>query len=423
MSGIQQMFFSKVALSATSLIGILSGTGSDFGFASTIDTSGNLYIAGQSGSSGTNSVQLAKYNSSGIIQWQYGYTISGGNPNAYSITLDSSGNIYVCGKNANPSQSILVIKLNSSGVIQWQKGLAATDSSMFGRGITIDSSGNIYASGYYTISSTGRSYAIVAKYNASGVLQWQKTLYDTTDDRNYSVSIDSSGNIYTCGSSYIINSNGIQIAKYNASGVLQWQHNLRISGGSGSVGYSVMLDSSGNIYLAGSTQGNSIVAKYNSSAVLQWQRTLSGGSSSFFNSCYIDSANNLYLCGGSTVGSAGMQIAKYNASGNIQWQRRITSSGSIEGYAIISDSNTNFYIVGTASNDIIFASLPLDGSKTGVYTVGGFSYTYSASSLTDAAGTLTDSVSSLTGTTTSYTDSALSLTRFTSTLTSTVTTL
>ena len=44
----------------------------------------------------------------------------------------------------------------------------------------------------------------------------------------------------------------------------------------------------------------------------------------------------------------------------------------------------------TAGGKYLFVKLPTDGSLTGTYSVGGFSYTYAASTLTDADAALTE---------------------------------
>ena len=67
-------------------------------------------------------------------------------------------------------------KFNSSGTIQWQRTLDGSTQHDRGTGIAVDSSGNVYIAGFGAWTS-GKSYEIlIAKYNSSGTLQYQRTL-------------------------------------------------------------------------------------------------------------------------------------------------------------------------------------------------------------------------------------------------------
>ena len=298
-----------------------------------------------------------------------------------SVAVDGSGNVYVCGfSNASGTDDIQIAKYDTSGTIQWQRSLGVSGSSEQGRSVAVDSSGNVYVCGYSTAS--GPNNFQIAKYNTSGTIQWQRSLGGVTDQIGRSVAVDGSGNVYVCGSSTA--SNDIQIAKYNTSGTIQWQRSL-----SGTVeeGYSVAVDSSGNVYVCG--------------------YSIASGSTDF-------------------------QIAKYNTSGTIQWQRSLGgSSGGTSytdyGFSVAVDGSGNVYVCGysilSGNSDFLFAKLPGNGTLTGTYSVGGYSFTYAASSLTDAATSLTDAASSLTDAATSLTDAASSLTDAATTLTSSVTTI
>ena len=87
-----------------------------------VDSSGNMYYAGYSYAypGGTDySQNLVKYNSSGEIVWQRSLDASGIVDAAYSVSLDSSGNVYIFGSGTANSYGTYV-KFNSSGVLQWQ---------------------------------------------------------------------------------------------------------------------------------------------------------------------------------------------------------------------------------------------------------------------------------------------------------------
>ena len=191
----------------------------------------------------------------------------------YGVTTDSSGNIYVTGTtgggldgNTNSgSNDIFLVKYNSSGTIQWTKQLG-TSGYDYGQDVTTDSSDNIYVTGSTGgdldgNTSSGGNDIFLVKYNSSGTKQWTKQLGTSSSDGGMGVTTDSSGNIYvtgTTGGDLDGNSHSGQedifLVKYNSSGTKQWTKQLGTS--SNDIGRGVTTDSSGNIYVTGETRGN-----------------------------------------------------------------------------------------------------------------------------------------------------------------------
>ena len=374
-----------------------------------VDSSGNVYVCGYNSSigQGSHEIYLVKYNSSGVIQWQRSL---GGTSSDYGhgLALDSSGGLYIGGFTSSAGQGgndMMIAKYNSSGAIQWQRTLGSSGNDQ-GLNVATDSSDNVYLCGTSATSGAGMEELIIAKYNSSGTIQWQRRLGGSANDVAYGVATDSSDNVYVCGSTRSNSSNtDMIIAKYNSSGTIQWQRLLYSSSGS-DIARRITTDSSGNVYISGHTnsigQGNAdlLIAKYNTSGTLQWQRIIGGTGAEYGYGIAVDSSGGVYF-GGSGGSSADIFLAKYNSSGVIQWQRYLTYDWDSLYDLTIDDSGSLYFTGG-----VVTAKLPTDGSLTGTYG----SYTYAAASLTEAASTLTSSSSSFTAGTSYLTDQSISLT-------------
>ena len=400
------------------------GSGSGRGAGIAHDSSGNVYIVAGTSITGSQDPVIVKYNASGVIQWQR--TLGGTNTDyGFEIDTDSSGNVYIVGETNSAGQGggdFLIAKYNTSGVIQWQRVLGASGTDT-GYGITVDNSGNVYVSGS-TGGGGGANYNIlIAKYDTSGAIQWQRALSDSNDLRARDIVVDSSGNLYnvSVASHQGQGSWDTLIIKYDNSGNLQWQRVLGAS--SNDFGYGIAVDSSSNVYVCGSSYGtgagmqNLFVAKYNSSGSIQWQRTIGYSSTNTYgNGVDVDSSGNVYVAGYTDATGAGNSqdyarslIAKYDTSGTLQWQRTFgqsTFSGLTEEITV--DSSDNFYITGYSDSGQkgLIVKLPGDGSETGTYS----GFIYSSSTLSSQTSSMTAGTSTLTSFIPSFTDQSVSLT-------------
>jgi uncharacterized delta-60 repeat protein len=403
-----------------------------------VDSSGNIYITGYASISGSRKAIISKYNNSGVIQWQRSLGSSFVDY-SYSVSIDSSGNVYITGITPSPSggadNDVLIAKYNTSGTLQWQRTLGASTSGAVdnGQSIAVDSSGNVYVAGRTSSQGAGSDDVLIAKYNTSGTIQWQRILGGSGSDIGQGIAVDSSGNVYVTGYTSNTGIYKVLLTKYNTSGTIQWQRTLVGSGME--FGYGITVDSAGNIYIVGYTGSNTdaLITKYDTSGTIQWQRTLSGSATDAGYGISVDLNGNVYITGATSsqgAGSTDALIAKYNNSGTIQWQRTLGGSGNDYCIGISVDSGGNIYTIGITNTpsagayyDFLLSKLPGDGSKTGTYTVSGASFTYATSTLTAATSTLTDAASTLTAATSTLTDAAGSETSATSTLTSSVTTI
>lgn len=417
----------------------LGGASADYGQSVTLDSATNVYVLGytESAGAGNEDFLLVKYDSSATIQWQ---RVLGGasDDSGRSVAIDSNDNVYVLGTTRSAgkySTGVLLAKYDSSGTIQWQKvfgGNSISAGAEEGYSVAIDSADNVYVAGYTDYLTAGGYDFLLAKYNSSGTLQWQRILGGASNDFGQSVAIDSADNVYVFGYTFSVTAgvDDFALAKYNSSGTIQWQR--RLGGASGERGYSVAIDSTDNVYVAGYTNSTGaggsdfLLAKYDSSGTIQLQRILGGGSTEIAQSVSIDSADNVYVFGYTTSTGAGgidFLLAKYDSSGTIQWQRVLGGSSTDYGRSVAIDSADNVYVFGNTfpagegSFDLLLGVLPNDGSLTGTYVLDGENMVYAASTLTAATPTLTAATSSLTSATSSLISETSTLTSSSASLT------
>lgn len=284
-AGVKDLFITKYNSTGirqwTVQTGVASGYTNPTGIA--VDSSGNAYVTGWTTKGinaqtqiGAQDLFITKYNTSGVQQWtiQNGVALGFVNPNA--IAVDSSANIYITGwtdkaidgQTQSGVHDLFITRYNSSGVRQWtvQDGDVLGAGTTFGNSIAVDSSANIYISGNTTAAIDGESQKgsmdmFLSKYNTSGVRQWTKQVGNVSSNPYYNnnLAVDVQANVYIAGNTTAAFDGQVQrgkkdlfVTKYNTSGTKQWTIQEGASQGT-TYANSIALDSSGNIYLTGST--------------------------------------------------------------------------------------------------------------------------------------------------------------------------
>jgi hypothetical protein len=184
----------------------------------------------------------------------------------------------------------VILLTNLSVHAQTQQWTAAYNNSPHDilEKIVADNTGNVYITGQRQPSSSVNEQFLV-KYNTSGTFQWQRffagpysNLPNYRGTSTYACLLDNSGNILLAGSTdSSFYSNKGYIVKYNSNGDTLWKKYAGINDTLGFVEwYSMQMDNSGNIYVAGynyktfaALNRTFIVAKYNSSGALLWVKT------------------------------------------------------------------------------------------------------------------------------------------------------
>jgi hypothetical protein len=292
-----------------------------------VDASGNVYVTGVSDVSWGAPVGFhegggafaAKFDGNGVRRWHTFIGLGRGK----GITVDSSGNVYVAGwggwcLDTPPVYPPIdgtdgwVAKLNSSGLRQWYTFLGSVDFDSI-LNIAVDEYSHVYVAGRSLASwgnpvnaYTGGSDVFVAKLNSSGERLWHTFMGSAGNDHGHGIAVDTNGNIYVSGTSEApwgapinpwvsVVPGGPEgfAAKLDANGVRQW-HTFLGSEGVG-MGWGLALDGNRNIYVGGIPN----FVKLGSDGVLRWRISTEGGGSGEGNCIAVDTSGNVYLGGGS----------------------------------------------------------------------------------------------------------------------------
>ena len=182
---------------------------------------GNLFGGFQSGGGGD--AFLAKFNSTGKLQWST-YFGGSGNENSSGIATDRFGNVYISGNTGSYSgiatngayqftsqgDDAYLAKFNENGDIIWATYYGG-DFYTEGYSVATDGSGNIYMVGATTCPSgiatsdayqshiKGGESSFLVQFNNAGVRQWASYFGGNSNDGAFGVATDQFGNIYITG--------------------------------------------------------------------------------------------------------------------------------------------------------------------------------------------------------------------------------
>ena len=371
----------------------LGGAARDWAFAIAADGNRNTYVTGLSAATwgspvapfvGGYDVFVAKLDANGSLLWN---TFLGGAADdvGYGIAVDMNGDVYVNGFSETSWGSPIrpydgledgfVAKLDTNGSLLWNTFLGGAGYDRGQGGITVDTSGNSYVTGQSNAAwgSPVAPYAgswdgYAAKLDTDGSLQWSTFVGGSSNEYGYGIALDTGGNSYISGYNYAVG--GVQdafAAKLNASGALQW--NTSFGGSAWDIGQDIIVDASGNSYVAGrsgATWGSPVnpfaggydvlVAKLDTNGSLLWNTFLGGADSDIGSGIALDANGNVYVTGdsGATWGTPASPfagngdgfVARLDTNGVLQFNTFLGGTGSDAITDIALDTSGDCYVVG-----------------------------------------------------------------------------
>jgi hypothetical protein len=292
---------------------IVDGAGTDTAKAIAIDNTNNIIIAGSyipvSAPINTTQSVVSTVAGSGAVSYGDGIGINSGFNVPISITIDSTGNLYVAEYGSHRIRRIttagVVSTVAGSGTASFGNGTGTNTGFNGPQGIVADSLGNVYVadSGNARIRKIDSS-GVVTTFAGSGAV----TYFDATgtnagfNSGPCGITIDLSGNLY------VSEWNLGRIRKITSAAVVTTLAGSGITGYTDAIGtnasfkgpHGLTVDSNGNVYVV--DQVNNRIRKITSSGVVT---TFAGGGSgdgtgtnAGFNSPFgitIDSVGNLYV--------------------------------------------------------------------------------------------------------------------------------
>jgi hypothetical protein len=383
------------------------------GVSHTTDTVGNTYLLGSHTSdvtfggttlTGTGSY-VVKFDSTGTVLWARQAVVGQSTPK--SITLDESGNYYICGsfnstvtigglsRTSSGFSDAFVAKFNASGAVQFAQQAGGTSIDEF-RDVSVTNQGQILAVGNFKNTSSYDEIHVI-KYTAAGTLVWEKTtsIYNNGSGNGaHAVDNDQYGNTYLTGSMRNQSSQIVFfIQKLDPEGNSVWN---RLSNSTG-VYYpskiSLVSDNSGNTYVSGTYSGSAtfesstvssvglfdaFLVKYDAAGQVVWLKSAGGVDNDYGDDVVIDKLGNAFLTGrfqqnaqfsaipvsNLNSGLSDVYVAKYSGLGEILWVQTAGDFGADAGVSIALDKANNVFLKGTFTSTITINATTLTSGST-----------------------------------------------------------
>lgn len=315
---------------------------SDTANALAVDSSGNVFVTGNSASAGSGANATIAYSKSGVPLWT---KEAGGT----AIAVDGSGKVFVTGS--------ATIAYSSAGLPLWTNNTGgaaiATDASgrVFvtgsatiaysatgdplwtnhfngeARAIAVDGSGNVFATGPSSGGDGELDYATIAtiKYSGGGVPLWTNGY----PARSSVVAVDRTGNAFVAAGS---SGEGVSATiAYSGLGVPMWTNHYSGPENWNNQATAVAVDADGNVFVTGSSGGDYATIAYSGTGMPLWTNRYNGPANGHdrASAVAVDGRGNVIVAGSSadSGGNSDYVTIAYSGAGVPLWTNRYDGPG------------------------------------------------------------------------------------------------
>ena len=294
-----------------------------------------------------------------------------------------------CGGSADTDTSSSADGGSSSGDLQIRSRF-----DDYGNAIAIDAMGNVYIAGYVGDAlpgqtSSGRTDAFLQKLDASLSTLWTRQFGTDDNDRVNALAADSQGGVYLVGgtigefdgytSQYF--GSDAYVRAYDGEGTERWTQQFGTK--FATLARAVAVDPTGNVYVAGHTEGSlpgfsnaggapfgaittwndAFLRKYDPDGAEVWTRQFGHERHDEIHGITLGPSGGVYVVGytdesfdGFTnTGGRDAFVRKYDADGNVVWTQQFGSESAAgaqpndKGLGIGLDASGNVYVVGSTT--------------------------------------------------------------------------